>query len=113
MTIELKHIYDMIEYLRNQGKLEWKEELQNLHTRWSEAFERVRKLEAEILRLKERDKYDFDENSGYWRVEHGERIDGPFCPTCSDGHGRTCRLHSSGYPYRYCQVCKNNFPFNA
>ena len=108
MTPKLASI---IEGLRGQENHDWADEIQNLWEKYDGALEKVQELDAENTKLKQRDNYVLDESSGWWRVdESGERIEGPFCPTCYSTINKYIRLYNSAYEEKVCLVCRNYFP---
>ena len=113
MIVESKDIYDLVKFLKNQAKSEWAQEIDNLYARWKSAFERVEELDSELAMFKSKDEYKFYEESGYWKIENGKRVDGPFCPTCCDDKSKIMRLHKTAYPERHCQLCNNDFPIST
>ena len=105
--------FEIQTYLKKQRMTDWATQIENLYVRWQGALERVHELEVELTRLRQRDNYKLDESSGYWRVAGEKRIDGPFCPLCYEGKGKTLRLHNTAYEERACLACKNFYPLRT
>ena len=69
--------------------------------------EKIRSLSEENAelraKLRQRDGMRF-EHDVYWRQLQGEEREGPYCPKCMDGDGRTARLVDRD-AYWKCPVC--------
>jgi hypothetical protein len=46
-------------------------------------------------------------NEAYWRVRSERPDDGPFCPKCYDGEGKTARMTDRGHGFTCCVVCEH------
>jgi hypothetical protein len=57
-------------------------ELQTQFTELANDNERLKRLNAELTHSAEIEKEMKYEESVFWRLRDGKRIDGPFCPTC-------------------------------
>ena len=68
-------------------------------------------LRTQVAELKNAAKIDGElkfEESVYWQVQDGKRIDGPICPNCWDSNRKRVHLTSAQSPgVFYCGVCKS------
>jgi len=82
----------------------------DIHTQLMELANENQKLTERIRELEQAAEIGKElvyEESVFWRISDGKRIDGPLCPNCWDGQRKYVHLTPSGLKGEYnCGVCK-------
>jgi len=112
----IKKLRGALKKIENTEILLWVSDLQNdildlkgevIDLRGHNQQLKIEKMELES-KLNNRENFIYEDNF-YWLMKEDATREGPYCPTCYDGKGKTCRLPTEdtdgGY---YCRVCKEH-----
>ncbi len=115
----ISDLKDIGKVLQQAGQIEMHEKLIDAEQKSLELVQQNQELNEENQRLKNEldlQKAVVFEDDGYWKKDDdGNKLDGPFCPSCYDNHkklGRLLKTTDSGRS-KSCSICRKPFPFSA
>ena len=101
-------VKDLIKIADRIRDAELKQKLADVQMEGAKLAEENARLRQELIDLRQqvqtRQEMIFRDNV-YWRHQSDDKIEGPFCPKCLDGEGKSSRMTDLADNYWRCPVC--------